>query len=174
MWHCFFLLRAALEPYGSSQARVWIGASAASLHHSYSNAASEPHLRPTPQLMVMPDPWARPGIEPVSSCILVRFVKTEPQWELPVWHILYPFICWWTFVNSAAMNIGVHISFWISFLQIYGLKWWSGTVGSCSHSTFNFLRNFHTAFHSGCTSLNSHQQCRCFPFLHNPSSVYYL
>ena len=26
--------------------------------------------------------WGRPGIEPVSSWILVRFVSTEPQWEL--------------------------------------------------------------------------------------------
>ena len=26
---------------------------------------------------------ARPGIEPTSSWILVGFVSTEPQWELP-------------------------------------------------------------------------------------------
>ena len=26
--------------------------------------------------------WARPGIEPVSSSILVRFVSAEPRWEL--------------------------------------------------------------------------------------------
>ena len=27
--------------------------------------------------------WARPGIEPVSSWILVEFITTEPQWEFP-------------------------------------------------------------------------------------------
>ena len=27
--------------------------------------------------------WGRPGIEPTSSWILVRFVTAEPQWELP-------------------------------------------------------------------------------------------
>ena len=27
--------------------------------------------------------WARPGIEPASSLILVRFVSAEPWWELP-------------------------------------------------------------------------------------------
>ena len=32
---------------------------------------------------------ARPGIEPVSSCILVRFVSTEPWWELPKYFIFY-------------------------------------------------------------------------------------
>ena len=42
--------------YESSQARDWIGAVAASLHHSHSDARSEPRLRPTPQLVAMPDP----------------------------------------------------------------------------------------------------------------------
>ena len=42
--------------YGDSQARGQIGAVAAALHHSHSNAGSEPYLRPTPQLMAMLDP----------------------------------------------------------------------------------------------------------------------
>ena len=53
------------------------GAVAASLHHSHINARSEPHLQPTPQFMVTPDSlthWARLGIEPASSWMLV----TEP------------------------------------------------------------------------------------------------
>ena len=40
--------RAALVAYGGSQARGLIGATAASLHQSHSNARSEPHLRTTP------------------------------------------------------------------------------------------------------------------------------
>ena len=28
--------------------------------------------------------WARPGIEPASSWILVRLITTVPQWELPL------------------------------------------------------------------------------------------
>ena len=42
--------------YGSSQARDQIGAAATGLHQSHSNTGSEPCLRPTPQLMVTPDP----------------------------------------------------------------------------------------------------------------------
>ena len=38
---------AAPEAYGGSQARGPIGAVAAGLHQSHSNAGSEPHLRPT-------------------------------------------------------------------------------------------------------------------------------
>ena len=44
----FWLFWAALVAYESSQARSQIGATAAGLHHSHSNARSEPCLRPTP------------------------------------------------------------------------------------------------------------------------------
>ena len=46
----FFAFRAAPSAYGGSQARGLIGAVAASLYQSHSNAGSELHLRPTPQL----------------------------------------------------------------------------------------------------------------------------
>ena len=66
--------------YGSN------GAVAAGLPQSHSIGGSEPDLRPTPQLTATWDQslthWARPGIEPVSSWMLVRFVSTAPQWEL--------------------------------------------------------------------------------------------
>ena len=42
--------------YGGSQARGLIGATPATLRHSHSNARSELHLRPIPQLTAMPDP----------------------------------------------------------------------------------------------------------------------
>ena len=42
--------------YGDSQARDLIGATAASLCHSHSNARSKPRLRPTPQITVILDP----------------------------------------------------------------------------------------------------------------------
>ena len=51
-----FLFRAIPAAYGGSQAGGQIGAIAAGLHHSYSNAGSELHLRPTPHLMATPDP----------------------------------------------------------------------------------------------------------------------
>ena len=48
--------RAAPTAYGSSQARSRIRPAAASLHHSHSNAGSEPHLQPTSQFMATLDP----------------------------------------------------------------------------------------------------------------------
>ena len=52
----FFFLTATLGAYESSQARGPIGAAAACLHHSFSNARSEPCLQPTPWFTAMLDP----------------------------------------------------------------------------------------------------------------------
>ena len=54
---CLFAFsRAAPAACGSSRARGRMGAVAASLHQSHSNAGSVPHLGPTPQLTATPDP----------------------------------------------------------------------------------------------------------------------
>ena len=63
-------LMAAPVVYGSSLSRVQIGASAAGLYHSHSNAGSELHLQPMLQLWQCQilTPLIRPvRIEPASS-----------------------------------------------------------------------------------------------------------
>ena len=52
----FCILGPQLRYTEVSQARGRIGAAAASLHHSHSNARSKHHLGPRPQLMAMLDP----------------------------------------------------------------------------------------------------------------------
>ena len=89
------------------------------------------------------------------------FIHASVDGQLGGFHVL-------TVVNSAAMNIEVHIYFQIIVLSRYMPQ--SGITGSYDNSIFYILWNLYTVFYI----YISNNSVKGFSFLHTHSNIYYL
>ena len=95
----------------------------------------------------------------------IFFIYPSVDGHLGCFHIL-------VIVNSALMNIRLHVSFPVMVFSRYLPR--STPTGSYATSVFNFLRNLLIVLYSGCTSLHSHKQCRMVPLSPPPQNLLFV
>ena len=107
-----FVFRAVPAAYGNSQASGWIGATTAGLHQSRSNIwpVSSTYAAALSSAGSLTH-WARPGIEPSSSSILVKFFFFNLFFTVISPNTLVKFLTYWATTGTPYSGF-VHLCSW--------------------------------------------------------------